>query len=145
VAAPVRLMVAGDGTQRANTERLAQECGVADRVDFLGAVDDETLLDLYAGALAVVYAPFDEDFGYVTLEAFLAHKPVITAMDAGGPLEFVDDGVNGAVCRPEPSAIADVVNYLHANRAYAASLGDAGYERARGVTWDGVIDKLVGA
>jgi len=147
VAVPphVRLAVAGDGTQRANTERLAQECGVADRVDFLGAVDDETLLELYAGALAVIYAPFDEDFGYVTLEAFLARKPVITAMDSGGPLEFVDDGVNGAVCRPEPAAIAEVIAYLDAHRGYAASLGDAGYERARTVTWDGVIEKLVGS
>ncbi|HEY8550152.1 MAG TPA: glycosyltransferase family 4 protein [Vicinamibacterales bacterium] len=140
----VRLVVAGEGTQRANTERVAHEIGVADRVSFLGAVDDETLLDLYAGALAVVYAPFDEDFGYVTLEAFLARKPVITAMDSGGPLEFVDDGVNGAVCRPTPEAIGAVIDYLHANRAYASSLGDAGYERARTVTWDGVIEKLVG-
>jgi glycosyltransferase involved in cell wall biosynthesis len=144
VAAPVRLVVAGDGTQRANTERLAHECGVADRVDFLGTVDDERLLDLYAGALAVVYAPFDEDFGYVTLEAFLARKAVITAMDSGGPLEFVDDGVNGAICRPEPNAIAEVINYLHATRDYAASLGEAGYERARAITWDGVVEKLLG-
>jgi glycosyltransferase involved in cell wall biosynthesis len=142
VARDVRLVVAGDGTQRASTERLAHESGVADRVDFLGTVDDETLLTLYAGALAVIYAPYDEDFGYVTLEAFLARKPVITAMDAGGPLEFVDDGVNGAICRPEPGAIAEVVNYLHAKRDYAASLGEAGYERARSITWDGVIEKL---
>jgi glycosyltransferase involved in cell wall biosynthesis len=144
VPGPVRLVVAGDGTQRANTERLASECGVADRVSFLGAVDDETLLDLYAGALAVVYAPFDEDFGYVTLEAFLAGKPVVTAIDAGGPLEFVDDGVNGAVCRPEPAAVAEVIAYLHAHRDYAVSLGPAGRERARTVTWDGVIEQLTG-
>ena len=50
-------------------------------------------------ALAVVYPPFDEDFGYVTLEAFLARKPVITATDSGGPNEFVVDGVNGFVVR----------------------------------------------
>ena len=140
----VRLVVAGEGTQRANTERLAAELGVADRVDFLGAVDDETLLDLYAGALAVVYAPFDEDYGYVTLEAFLARKPVITTMDAGGPLEFVDDGVNGAACRPNGEAIAQVINHLHTHRRDAAELGEAGWQRARAVTWDGVIEKLVG-
>ena len=63
-------------------------------------------IELYAGALAVVFAPFDEDFGYVTLESFLARKPVITAIDAGGPLEFVEDGVNGAVCEPTAAAIA---------------------------------------
>ncbi len=61
---------------------------------------DETLIELYAGALAVVYPPFDEDFGYVTLEAFLARKPVVTGTDSGGPNEFVVDGVNGYVCEP---------------------------------------------
>ena len=55
------------------------------------------MIDLYAGALAVVFPPFDEDYGYVTLEAFLSHKPVVTTTDAGGPNEFVSDGVNGYV------------------------------------------------
>ncbi|MGH9411056.1 MAG: glycosyltransferase family 4 protein [Vicinamibacterales bacterium] len=143
VDAPIRLIVSGEGTQRANVERLAAERGVADRVDFLGAVDDERLIELYAGALAVLYPPYDEDFGYVTLEAFLARKPVITAADSGGPLEFVSDGVNGRVCDPDPDAVADAVNALAANRRRAAEMGDAGYERARAITWDGVIEKLV--
>jgi glycosyltransferase involved in cell wall biosynthesis len=57
-----------------------------------GPITERQLIDLYAGALAVVFPPFDEDYGYVTLEAFLARKPVITTTDAGGPLEFVEDG-----------------------------------------------------
>jgi glycosyltransferase involved in cell wall biosynthesis len=145
---PIRLVIAGDGTQRANTERLVDELGVRDRIDFLGTVDDDQLVDLYANALAVIYAPFDEDFGYVTLEAFLARKPVITCHDSGGVLEFVQHEVNGIIVSPDvddaPAAIADAVNRFHASPALAASFGDAGYERARGITWDGVIDKLVG-
>ncbi|MEO6214042.1 MAG: glycosyltransferase family 4 protein, partial [Vicinamibacterales bacterium] len=81
----VRLVVAGDGTQRENVERAAADAGVSDRTMFLGTIDDDQLVDLYADALAVVYPPFDEDFGYVTLEAFLARKPVITCIDSGGP------------------------------------------------------------
>jgi len=142
---PIRLVIAGDGTQRANTERLADDLGVRDRVDFLGSVGDDQLIDLYAQALGVVYAPFDEDFGYVTLEAFLARKPVITCADSGGVLEFVQDGVNGYVLPPAPEAIADAANRLHHGRAQAADFGNAGYERARLITWDGVIDKLVGS
>ena len=72
VDAPTRLVIAGDGTQRQNAERAAAVAGVADRITFLGNVGDDDLIGLYAGALAVVYPPFDEDFGYVTLEAFLA-------------------------------------------------------------------------
>jgi glycosyltransferase involved in cell wall biosynthesis len=139
----LRLLVAGDGTQRANVERAAADAGVGDRVTFLGTVDDDALVDLYAGALAVVYPPFDEDFGYVTLEAFLARKPVVTCADSGGPNEFVRDGVNGFVCEPQPDAIAGAVARLAADRARAASMGDAGHDLARTITWDGVIDQLV--
>ena len=99
---PVRLIVAGDGTQRANARAGRETAGIAGRVTFLGSVGDDDLVGLYAGALAVVYPPFDEDFGYVTLEAFLARKPVVTCSDSGGPNEFVVDGVNGFVCAPRP-------------------------------------------
>lgn len=144
VDAPVRMTVVGEGTQRSAVLQLAEECGVADRVDFPGQVSDETLLELYAGALAVVYAPYDEDYGYVTLEAFLARRPVVTTRDAGGPLEFVQHGTNGAVCEPDAEAIAGEINRLFDDRARAASYGAAGYERARTISWDGVVERLVG-
>ena len=140
---PIRLVIAGDGTQRANVERVAAGLGVLDRVDFLGAIDDERLLALYRQALAVLYPPFDEDFGYVTLEGFLSRKPVITAADSGGPNEFVVDGVNGIVCAPVAEAFADAINALARDPRRAASMGDAGFARARTITWDGVIEKLV--
>jgi glycosyltransferase involved in cell wall biosynthesis len=117
---------------------------VEDRVTFLGSVRDDTLIELYAGALAVVYPPYDEDFGYVTLEAFLARKPVVTCTDSGGPNEFVVDGVNGYVCEPSAPALADALGRLAADRGRAAALGDAGREVARRITWDGVIDTLIG-
>ena len=144
VPGPLRLVIAGDGTQRANVERIAEESGVPDRVTFLGMVGDDQLIDLYADALAVVYPPFDEDFGYVTLESFLARKPVITCVDSGGPNEFVRPGVNGWTCEPNPSALAQAIAAADADRASAARLGDAGHDLARTVTWDGVIEKLVG-
>jgi glycosyltransferase involved in cell wall biosynthesis len=141
---PVRLLVVGEGTQARNLERLASEIGVSDRVAFLGSVSDERLIELYAGALAVLYPPIEEDFGYVTLEAFLAGKPVITTEDSGGPLEFVAHGENGLVARPAPEPLAAAVNELAAAPQRSASLGRTGYDRARTVTWDGVIDRLVG-
>ncbi|HEX7085681.1 MAG TPA: glycosyltransferase family 4 protein [Vicinamibacterales bacterium] len=141
----MRLVVAGDGTQRANLEALASRLGVDDRVDFLGAVGDEELLSLYADARAVVYVPYDEDFGYVTLEAFLARKPVVTCRDSGGTLEFVVDGVNGAVCEPTADALAAAISRYAASPALAAAHGEAGETRARAITWDGVVEALVGA
>jgi glycosyltransferase involved in cell wall biosynthesis len=139
----VRLIVAGEGPLRSQLEETAAQCGVADRVTWTGATDEHTLVGLYAGALGVVFPPFDEDYGYVTLEAFLARKPVITTTDAGGPLEFVEDGLTGLVVHPTPEAVGAAIARLAANRANAQSLGDAGYERARAITWDGVVDRLM--
>jgi len=143
IAPGVRLVIAGDGTQRANVEKLAEAPDVASRVTFLGSVGDDELVNLYRNALAVVYPPYDEDFGYVTLEAFLARRPVITCTDSGGPNEFVVDGTNGFVCEPAPEAIAAAANRLAGDRKLAAALGDAGHDVARRITWDGVIEKLV--
>lgn len=139
---PLRLLIAGDGTVADALRGRAAEAGVADRVEFLGAVDDDTLIDLYANALAVVYPPYDEDYGYVTLEAFLARKPVVTASDSGGPLEFVEHEVSGVICDPDAEAFARAFNAL-GDKARARALGDAGHERARTVTWDGVVEALV--
>ena len=139
----VRLIVVGDGPLRAQLEETAVRCGVGDRIVWTGAIDDSELIALYAGALAVVFPPFDEDYGYVTLEAFLARKPVVTTTDAGGPLEFVEDGVTGLVTEPTPEAIGAAIGRLAGDRRTAQSLGDAGYERVRAITWDAVVDRLM--
>lgn len=139
----LRLLIAGDGSARTQLTALIERLSLQDRVSLLGRVDDDRLVELYANALAVLFAPFDEDYGYVTLEAFLAHKPVITARDSGGTLEFVVNGENGVVCEPTPEAIGAAVTGLSRERRRAASLGDSGYERARAITWEGVVDRLV--
>jgi len=139
----VRLIVVGEGPLRAQLEEIAAQSGVADRVTWAGRTDRQQLIELYAGALGVVFPPFDEDYGYVTLEAFLARKPVVTTTDAGGPLEFVEDAVTGCVVDPIPEAIGAAIARLAADRRTAQSLGDAGYDRVRSISWDGVVDRLM--
>ncbi len=118
------------------------------RVEFLGRVEDDQLLDLYAKAFAVYYAPHNEDYGYVTLEAMASGKPVITAHDSGGTLEFVQDGHNGIVVDPTIDAFGHGVNRLLDNREAAREMG----QRARasidaaGVgsgSWDTIISSLL--
>jgi len=139
----LRLIVVGEGPLRARLEEVATRSGVSDRVTWAGGTDRQQLIELYAGALAVVFPPFDEDYGYVTLEAFLARKPVVTTTYAGGPLEFVDDAVTGCVVDPTPEAIGAAIDRLAADRSTARSLGDAGYDRVRGISWDSVVDRLM--
>ena len=139
------LKIAGTGTHAEALRTLTEALGLSSRVTFLGEVNDDDLVDLYAGALAVVFPPLNEDYGYVTLEAFLSHKPVVTTDDAGGPNEFVTTGVNGWVTSPDPKALADAIARLDADRAKSARMGDEGYDLARGITWSGVIDRLTSA
>ena len=77
------------------------------------------------------YGPFDEDYGYVTLEGFAARRPVVTLTDAGGPLEFVTDGETGLVTPPEPQAIAHAFDRLFSNRPLAKKMGGATRSSAR--------------
>jgi glycosyltransferase involved in cell wall biosynthesis len=139
----VRLVIVGDGPLRPQLEENATAAGVEHRVVFTGPIDEAHLVRLYAGALAIVFPPFDEDYGYVTLEAFLAHKPVVTTTDAGGPLEFVDDGINGFVTPPDAEALGAAIATLAADRGRARALGEAGFDRVRSITWDGVVDRLM--
>jgi glycosyltransferase involved in cell wall biosynthesis len=139
----LRLVVVGDGSHRAQIEREVERLGLADRVTFAGAVADDYLVTLYRDALCLVYVPFDEDYGLATLEGFLAEKPVVTARDSGGTLEFVRDGENGFVVEPHADAIAAAVARLDANRSQAASLGLNGRQLAVGISWDAVIERLV--
>lgn len=144
-ATPVRCRLAGEGPERGALEELARKLGIAERVEFLGWVDDATLVAEYARALAVYYAPYDEDYGYVTVEAFLAGRPVVTTADAGGVLEFVRDGVNGFVVPPAaPRALGAALDRLWNDRAEAARLGAAGREQVRGIGWDAVVEALLG-
>jgi glycosyltransferase involved in cell wall biosynthesis len=137
----LRIVIAGEGPDRARLEGLAS--GLDGQVRFAGRVDDEELTDLYARSLAVYYAPIDEDFGMVPYEAFLSGKPVVTALDAGGPLEVVHDRETGVVTAPEPEAIAQACTYLAAHVDEAKAWGRAGRVLAERVTWDACIDALL--
>ena len=139
----IRLKVAGTGPLEADLRRLAHETGVLDRIDFLGFVSDQDLVSLYAGCRATLYLPHDEDYGYVTVESLLSRKPVITASDAGGPLEFIEDGVDGLVRAPEPGALAEAIDTLFAApEPRLREMGEAGRERVANITWDVVLDRL---
>lgn len=145
VPPPTRLVVVGEGSLDQVLRERAAALGLGpERVEFVGAVWGDRVVDLYADALAVVYTPFDEDYGYVTLEAFLAGKPVVTAVDSGGPLEFVVHDTNGLVVTPDPAAVAAAIASLAADRERSARLGRAGHATATAITWDGVVERLLG-
>jgi glycosyltransferase involved in cell wall biosynthesis len=139
----LRLKVAGRGPLEGDLRRLADSLGVGDRVELLGWVADEDLLGLYAGCRAVVYAPFDEDYGYVAVEALLSRKPILVASDSGGPLEFVEDGACGFVRPPEPAALAEAIDTVAAlPEGRLREMGENGRLRVAHISWDAVVERL---
>jgi glycosyltransferase involved in cell wall biosynthesis len=139
----LEVVIAGDGPDRERLERLAQDRGLDGRARFTGRITEVELADLYARCLAVYYAPVDEDYGMVPLEAFLSEKPVLTTTDAGGPLEVVSDGSTGLVVAPDAGEIARALGWLRDHRDEAASYGRAGKAIASEVTWDRAIGRLL--
>jgi glycosyltransferase involved in cell wall biosynthesis len=147
VQSPVRFVLAGQGGQFQAAQQLVAELGLGDRVRLLGAISSAEKWVWYAKSLAVCYPPFDEDYGYVTLEAMLSSKAVVTCTDSGGPLEFVLSGQTGLVVEPSPQALAEAFDRLAASPAQARAMGEAGHAhyRDRAISWDAVVDRLLGA
>jgi len=136
------LKIVGTGSQLESLQNLAQELGVQQHVSFLGAVDDDELIHLYNHCLAVHFAPLDEDFGLVTLEAMHAGKPVITANDSGGPCELIENQTNGLVAPATPHDQAEAIDALFSSAARAENLGRKGKKRASEIRWSAVIETL---
>lgn len=145
VTTGVTLVLVGRGPDEQSLRDLVERLGVSARVRFEIGVTDERLCQLYEAALAVYYGPFDEDYGYVTLEGFAADRPVVTLTDSGGPLEFVADGDSGLVVPPDPRAIAEAFDRLYLDRELAARLGAAGNARVRAEVprWPDVVARLL--
>jgi glycosyltransferase involved in cell wall biosynthesis len=140
----IRGVLVGGGSLESDLRRRVEKYGLEDRIAVTGFADDATLLELYARCRAVLYPPYDEDYGYVTLEAFLAAKPIITTTDAGGVLEFVTDGATGLVSEPSPEGLARAIDRLAGSVELCRRLGEAGRETVRRISWDHVIRRLLG-
>jgi glycosyltransferase involved in cell wall biosynthesis len=145
---PVRVCFAGSADEPSYMKELAdlsRQLKVERRVTWLGHVPEEEKRALYAHAVGVIFPPVDEDYGYVTLEAMLASKPVITCTDSGGPLEFVCPERTGLVVDPRPEALAIAMDRLWQDRHLAAALGEAGkkqYENLE-ISWGKVVERLL--
>ncbi len=144
---PVRVIFSGAAHDRAHYESLVKQHQAGDRIEMRGFVSEEEIIELYANALGVCYLPFDEDYGYVTLEGMLAGKPVVVARDGGGATEFIEHDGEGLVTDPTPRAVAECLDALYADRSRAARMGGRGREKllAMNLSWRNVVEKIISA
>lgn len=145
VRSPVTALISGTGGTKELLQQKIDHLDLSGRVRLLGHITQKELLAFYAFCLGVFFGPYDEDYGYVTLEAMLSSKPVITCGDSGGSLEFVIPGETGFVVDPDPEAVASKIDTLYYHQRRAANMGKSGYARYRelNISWDRVVKELV--
>jgi glycosyltransferase involved in cell wall biosynthesis len=141
----IKCKIAGTGSHLAKLKKIIRNYDVSDRVELLGYVSDQQLLELYSRCAFVFFSPFDEDYGYITLESFLSKKPIVTAFDSGGPLEFVENNLSGIILRElSEKYIALKLEELFFDRQKCRQYGEHGYRKVMSINWDQVINTLLG-
>jgi glycosyltransferase involved in cell wall biosynthesis len=135
--------IAGKGEDEPRLRERIRALGLEGRVTLLGEISDAELLDHYARCRAVFFAPWNEDYGFVTLEAFRSGKAVITTHDSGGPSEMVRHDETGFVVEASPQSIADPLDRLAADPGLAERIGAAARAAAAAHTWEKAVEFLV--
>jgi Glycosyltransferase len=145
-----KLIVAGPPESEQDRDlltRLVEDAGLADRVHLdLQFLSRQKLADYVNNCRAVAYLPFQEDsYGYVTMEAFEARKPVITVTDAGELLEIVIEGQTGRVVSPNSQDLADAMKGYLESADRARAHGEAGRElfQSKHINWNENISRLL--
>lgn len=139
----LKAVIIGEGPEKDKITRQIVDNNLEKRVVLLGKADEETVLKNFAACRAVFFAPEQEDYGFVTGEAFASRKSVITAADSGGPAELVKNGETGYVCSPDPKLIAEKMDHLAEDEKLAQKMGEKAFDYISQITWEKTIKKLV--
>ena len=141
-AAQVRAVIGGEGEERGRLQEMIARLGMTGRVTLSGRMADDELLAHLANCRAVCFPPFEEDYGFVTAEAFASHKAVITCRDSGGPAELVEDGVSGLVVEPDAKSLAAALARMMHDAAVAKSMGEAAFAAGARLNWTDAVRQL---
>lgn len=147
---PVRVRLCGASTGVDYPQllaRLTDDHALGDRVIVENRwITEEEKADHLSDCLAAAYLPDDEDsYGYPTIEAAHSGKPILTATDSGGPLEFVVHELNGLVSQPQPLALAAAMDRLYTDRTATRRMGACATTRIDelNITWARVLERLL--
>jgi glycosyltransferase involved in cell wall biosynthesis len=136
----IKLLIAGSGPDESKLKNMAFP---DNRITFVGYTNNEKLKNLYSNALGIIYIPYDEDYGLVTIEAMHCGKPVITCHDSGGTTEFVVHGKTGLVASTDPKDIAKQMEKLIEDRDFAMELGSNAKSSVEDINWNNCVRDLL--
>jgi glycosyltransferase involved in cell wall biosynthesis len=125
----VNVILAGEGPLRPMLEHFAEQLGLAPQVSFPGAVGQEEIHDLYAGATIFCLPSFAEGIPGVLMEAMAMEIPVVSTRITGVP-ELIDDGRTGLLVAPgRTDQLADALERLFLDPALCQKMGSAAREK----------------
>jgi len=146
----VKLRLCGVGVNQSyikEIEEMIQTLKLANRVFFDNLwISEEQKVQIFSECLAAAYIPLDEDsYGYPSLEASHASKPILTTKDAGGVLELIKHNYNGLVCDPDPKALAEAMDQLFTDREKTRKMGLNATQRITdlNISWKRVLERLL--
>jgi glycosyltransferase involved in cell wall biosynthesis len=140
VRSDIELRIAGEGPEESHLRKMAES---DQRVVFLGYRSDAELVEDYANALAVAFVPYDEDYGFITIEAMMSGKAVLTVTDAGGPTEFVRHKQTGLCVATDPKQIAEGIDWLVQHKDAAVAMGREARLDVESITWPQTLTSLL--
>ncbi len=148
VKSPLKLILVGmpdTEDYKKRIEQLIRKYKLEEKVKIFGYVRKDELLRLYANCLAVLFPTYNEDYGFITLEAMYSRKPVITCKDSGGPTEFVEDQITGIITEPDAKSLAEALDFLYKEKNKAIQMGKNGYEKvlSLNLSWENVVERLI--
>jgi glycosyltransferase involved in cell wall biosynthesis len=143
-----RLLVIGDGEERAALEELAARLGVAGQVDFLGALPGELVAEHLAASDVFVFSTLREEAAPLVLPEAMASGLAVIASSLGGITEVLEDERGGRygvlVPANDPGAVADALRRLLDDPDERRRLGELALQRVRDqYTLDRMIEKTV--
>lgn len=139
---PLRLVIAGVGEAEASLRALA---GGDERIEFVGRISDEALIEYYAHALAVSFVPLREDYGYITLEAFASGRPLITCTDSGEPAVIVEHQRTGLVVNPTVAEVSAALDWAYEHPEEMDTMGARAQHEIAQMSWAQVALTLASA
>lgn len=145
-SAGLRLLIVGDGPQRAELEQLAAKLGVSERTEFAGRVPHDQV-PRWLAQLDVYVAPSrSESFGVAVIEASAAGVPVVVSAVGGLP-EVVQGGTTGLIVPPDDEeALCRALKELTLQPEVRRRMGQAGVAFvAENYEWSKCVDTMIAA
>jgi glycosyltransferase involved in cell wall biosynthesis len=135
-----RLVIVGDGPDKADLIRLASSTGVADKVEITGWVSPERKVKLLSRCRVFTMPSLFESYGLAVAEAMVWGKPVV-ASRVGGLPEVVGEG--GVLVPPKDSeALARALNSLLLNDDFRHACADKARQHIGRYSWPNIINEL---